>query len=449
MDQSLRPLIAALDAKGRLARVTRPIDPERDLAAVALKIHHARGNAAHFQTLEHAPGWQAAGQLLLDRAHWALGLGIGEAELLTTIRDRMRGMIRPNEAPRDLRSVGLDTLPIPRAGDRDSAAQFVAIAIAVDPVDGREVLGLTRHHVIGTDHVSVLNLCPALERVRRHCREAGETMRMALVNGADPALILAAALGTWRHADLALAGSLAGAPIRIARQDGIPVPVDAELVIAGQISGTETAVALEFCSPFGTYAETVSFPVLSVASVQHREEPIFHALHVGGPGDMAGALCLAAEALVADHIRNIEGGIDFLDIRCPPAAGGQVVIVKLRGRVEGQTKTALMGALSGPANWFKLAIAIDEDVDAGDLRDVFWSMASRTHAEKDVGMIDGMRAHPLDLASPLVDGGRVGTRWFFDSSMPPLTQGKRRDDFIRAIPKNLGTTDLTAFLPKL
>jgi hypothetical protein len=33
--------------------------------------------------------------------------------------------------------------------------------------------------------------------------------------------------------------------------------------------------------------------------------------------------------------------------------------------------------------------------------------------------------------------------------MPPLTQGKRRDDFIRAIPKNLGTTDLTAFLPKL
>ena len=244
------------------------------------------------------------------------------------------------------------------------------------------------------------------------------------------------------------ARSTACAPIRVARQDGIPVPIDAELAITGRIAGTETSVALEFCSPFGTYAQTLSFPVLSLASAHHREEPIFHALHVGGPGDMAGALCLAAELLVAEHIRNIEGGLDFLDIRCPPVAGGQVVIVKLRGRVEGQSKTALMGALSGPANWFKLAIAVDEDVDTGDLRDVFWSMASRTHAENDVRTIDGMRAHPLDLAARSVEDGRVGARWFVDSTMPPLTQGKRRDDFARAIPKNLSSTDLAAFLPE-
>ena len=102
---------------------------------------------------------------------------------------------------------------------------------------------------------------------------------------------------------------------------------------------------------------------------------MFPALHVGAPGDLAGTLALAAEALVAAHIRNIEGGIDVIDVRCPAAAAAMVV-VKLRGRVEGQAKTALMGALSGPANWFKLAIAVDEDVDAGDLRDVFWSVAS-------------------------------------------------------------------------
>ena len=40
------------------------------------------------------------------------------------------------------------------------------------------------------------------------------------------------------------------------------------------------------------------------------------------------------------------------------------------------------------------------------------------------------------------------TRWLIDSTMPPLTQPKRRDDFARAIPKNLAATDLEDYLPK-
>ncbi|MBI3516041.1 MAG: hypothetical protein HY060_18565, partial [Proteobacteria bacterium] len=98
-----------------------------------------------------------------------------------------------------------------------------------------------------------------------------------------------------------------------------------------------------------------------------------------------------------------------------------------------------------------LAIGVDEDVDAGDLRDVFRSAASRTHAAQGVGLIDGVRAHPNDLASPLdgdgTSGERVGTRWFIDSTMPPLTQPARRETFARATPRNLDTVALNDFLP--
>ncbi|MEJ0072160.1 MAG: hypothetical protein WDO24_29460 [Pseudomonadota bacterium] len=167
---------------------------------------------------------------------------------------------------------------------------------------------------------------------------------------------------------------------------------------------------------------------------------------------------LATELLVAAHIRNIEGGLDVLDVRCHAAAGGMVLVVKLRPRVEGQSKTALIGALSSPAPWPKLAIGVDEDVDAADLRDVFWSVASRTHAETDVALIDGVRMHPGDVASPLDappdgdgdddgNGERIGTRWFIDSTMPPLTQPERRLGFARAIPKSLRDIALADFLP--
>jgi 2,5-furandicarboxylate decarboxylase 1 len=451
-EQSIRTLIAALEAEGQLARVTRPIDPAQDMAAVALKAYRERDTAILF---DDARGMRAVAQILSGRAQWAAALGVAEAELLGFVQRALRHGVPPalsELAP--LLAPGpaaLDQLPIPQASTGDSAPQMVAVAISLDPATGRDCIGLTRHTLVAPQRLSVIDLCPALDRLRRRYRANGRPLPLALVIGADPALILAAATGTWRGAGLDLAGSLAGAPLRVMRDtaSGLAVPAEAELVIIGELGESETRVA-RLATPFGTHAGDTIHPIFEAKAMLARRDAVFHAMHVGVPGDLAGALCLAAEALVAEHIRNIEGGIDFIDIRCPAAAGAQVVVVKLKPRVEGQAKTALMGALSGPVNWLKLAIAVDEDVDPADLRDVFWSAASRTHAEKDVGMVDGLRAHPLDFAAPLAGFGadRLGTRWFIDSTMPPLTQGKRRDDFARAIPKNLAATDLARFLPK-
>lgn len=454
-EQSIRALIAALDASNRLARVARPVDPARELAAVALKAHRDRGQAVLFA---NAASWRAAAQLLADRAQWAVGLRVPATELLGAVERRLRTPIAPamvgagapvaarrHEAP----ELGLETLPIPRAADTDDAAQMVAVVIAVDPDTGQDCIGLTRHHVVAPGQLSVIGLCPALERLHQRYRRHGTKMPLALAVGGDPALYLAAALGTWRAADMALAGGLADAPIKLWREGALAVPAEAEWVAVGTLSPSETASPGRLVTSFGLSADAGAVPVFAAQTVLQRADPVFYAMHVGAPGDHTAALCLAAEALVAQHIRNIEGGIDVLDISCAAAAGGLVVVIKLRGRVEGQTKTALMGALSGPANGFKLAIAVDDDVDAADLRDVFWSVASRTHAEIDVGMIDGLRAHPDDAAAPEdANGARTATRWFVDSTMGPMTQPKRRADFARAIPKNLSATDLAAFLPK-
>jgi UbiD family decarboxylase len=436
-EQSIRPQLAALEAAGRLARVRRAVDPASDLAAVALKAKQQRGQGVLF---ENAGGMAAAAQILADREQWASALGVPAAGLLTHVTMSLGGGIAPvmvaDAAWRT--NAALAALPLPHAGADDDAAQTVAVAIAVDPDDGRACLGLTRLVRLDAGRLGIVDWCPTLERLRSR----NGALPMALVLGGDPALYLAAALGTWRDADLALAGALAGAPIRLALANGLALPAEVEIAIVGKISPGETAPALRLATTFGTAAASTP-AVFAVDAARRREDAIFPALHVGAPGDLAGTLALAAEALVAAHIRNIEGGIDVLDVRCPAAAAAMVV-VKLRGRMGGQAKTALMGALSGPVNWFKFAVAVDEDVDAGDLRDVFWSMASRTHAEHDVAMIDGMRAHRWDPAA--VDGTQ--TRWLVDSTMPPLTQLKRREDFARAVPKNLAATDLEHYLPK-
>jgi UbiD family decarboxylase len=321
-EQSIRPLVAALEERGRLARIARPVDPAQDMAAIALKAYRERGKAVLFAD---ARGARAAAQLLSDRAQWGLALGVPAAELLAFVQRASRQEVTPAEpsvAPSHARHApALDRLPIPRASAGDSAAQMAAVAIAVDPATGRASLGLTRLALVAPQRLGLVDWCPALERLRQRHGADGRAMPLALAIGADPALVLAAAMGTWREAGLGLAGSLGGAPMRLARDapSGLPIPAEAECVIVGEMPGEDVRIA-RLATPFGTYADDIACPVFAAKSLHARRDAIFHAMHVGVPGDLAGALCLAAEALVAEHIRNIEGGIDFIDIRCPPIA---------------------------------------------------------------------------------------------------------------------------------
>ncbi len=372
-----------------------------------------------------ADGWAPAPSPEETRAAWAKNLGVGEGDALSFVARAL------GTAPAETAATAVVTRQKIPPGFLP-AEEFTAVAVARDEAGTREILGLARLAPAGDGRWAMVELAPALERARR----GKDELALALIPNAAAPIALAAAIGARRAADFALAAQLAGAPLALARDDatGIAVPAGAS-VIFGVVPGRASVTLRDVATPFGTRASALECPVFAPHALSGGA---FQSRH-----DWRGAIVLAAEALVLRHIRNIEGGLDIIDVRCPVAGAGQIVVVKMRARVEGQGKTALMGALSGPVNGVKLAIAVDEDVDAGDLRDVFWSIASRTHAERDVAVIPGMRAHPLDFIS----AARGASRWLIDSTMPPLTQGKRREDFARAIPKNLAATELARFLP--
>ena len=459
--QSIRPLLRALDQAGGLQTIVQTVEPRKNLAALAWQTGRDRRSAVMFESVAGHLGWRVGSRLLGDRASWALAFGLPDSELLFALRERLTAPLPPVEvsaAPVNAvrasgASLDLGKLPAPLWGASDAGRRLLAVALARDPDSGRMLLSLTDHQMLARDRLSFGALAPAMRALCERMRAGGRALPVALVIGGHPALYLAAALAhALPGADLALAGGLLGAPLALATLDGIalPVPAQAELVIGGTIPPDDVCEAGPAGDWSGIYAAPRAAPVLHASCLLHRVDPICHAVQTGAPGsELAGMLGLATELVVAEHIRNIEGGLDLLDVRCHPAGGGRVLAVKLRPRVEGQSKTALIGALSSPAPWPKLAIGVDEDVDAADLRDVFWSAASRTHAEKDVGMIDGVRAPANDLSAPLDDvtGERVGTRWFIDSTMPPLTQPERRLGFARAIPKSLHDVALADFLP--
>ena len=148
---------------------------------------------------------------------------------------------------------------------------------------------------------------------------------------------------------------------------------------------------------------------------------------------------------------NVEGGIDLIDVRAVTAAGDMMLVLKLRPRQPGQAKTALMAALSGPYLHPKLAIAVDEEIDAGDLGQIAWSMTTRVHASEDVTMLPNTRVFGLDTISPLVPGmgpfSRLGTKWMIDATIPVELSEADRKNFMAAYPKNYDLVRLEDFLP--
>jgi UbiD family decarboxylase len=151
-----------------------------------------------------------------------------------------------------------------------------------------------------------------------------------------------------------------------------------------------------------------------------------------------------------EHLSKVEGGLDLLDIRCLGVSGLMAVVIKLRPRISGQAKTALLAALSSPYLHPKLAIAIDEDMDASDLNQVFWSLTTRVNAEQDVTKIDNTRIWSLDNASNIVPGMspmyRIGTKVAIDATKPWSSRIEDKTRFDRAMPTNFDAVDIEDFL---
>jgi len=112
----------------------------------------------------------------------------------------------------------------------------------------------------------------------------------------------------------------------------------------------------------------------------------------------------------------LEGAIrEPLSIYAPPASGGMFnVRFSLRPRYRGEARNALAAVLACPAD-IKQAFAVDDDIDVFSNEQTEWALATHFQAERDLLLMTGMRAFPLD---PSLDGTQLGSKVGFDLTMP-------------------------------
>ncbi len=465
-DQSFRGHVQNLEQQGELVRVDVETDPHENVSAIGWKTYDQFGKSTLFTNLKGFPGWRLASQVITDRKKWAIGLGVSEEDVISTLVERIKTPREPvmiddaKDAPvKEVILTGEDAdltkLPAMWTSEEDPGPYIASgMAVIKDPETGTRNMSYHRQQILGPDRSGFL-ICPrhALRTYQKY-QERNEPMPVAMVVGVHPAVLYAGGFTTRYGIDeLSLAGGLLEDPVRLVKCEtsDLEVPADAEMIIEGEILPDAMTDEGPFGEVTGGYAEEGSTEIFVVKAITHRKDPIFYGMHSGAPmTDPQSITGICVEAALYEHLSKVEGGLDLLDIRCLGVAGLMAVVIKLRPRIAGQAKTALLAALSSPYLHPKLAIAIDEDMDASDLNQVFWSLTTRVNAEQDVTKIDNTRIWSLDNASDIVPGMspmyRIGTKVAIDATKPWSSRIEDKTRFDRAMPTNYDAVDIEDFL---
>ena len=342
-------------------------------------------------------------------------------------------------------AVDLGALPILRATPRDAGA-YVTLGVvhAVDPVTGERALSVHRMVVLGPDRLTIW-MVPgrALGRLYANAVARGDRLPVSVNLGAPPAAVVASALSTAvlpaGTSKLAVAGALAGAPVRLAAAVTQPVPVlaDSELVLEGHLDGTvaDEAAAGPSMPEFLGYDGGVrhGLPVLTVTAVTSRRAPWYQAVIgpgreqsviLGLAGDLSAALTSADDVVADVHHAAAGGGMLLL-----------IIAVAKSSAADDARLTGIARRVFERHKFVKLVVFTDIDVDIRSTEDLLWAITTRANLGADCTTLAGFPPVPVDpshspewTAAHGVDGSTGRT--VIDATAPFAM----RDTVVRSFP---------------
>jgi 2,5-furandicarboxylate decarboxylase 1 len=154
-------------------------------------------------------------------------------------------------------------------------------------------------------------------------------------------------------------------------------------------------------------------PLVRIKAISMRKDAIYYNLHM--PWENTWLAAPTRYSAIRTALKT--AGVQVKDINV--TLGGcafwhAVISIK---KQPGEAKNALLAALS--VMDLKHVVVVDDDIDVNDPTEVEWAIATRVQGDKDVMIISGARAKPLDPSLPqgfgvVPTGAKVG----IDATIP-------------------------------
>ncbi len=304
--------------------------------------------------------------------------------------------------------VDLLKLPVPMSSIYDGGPMITAgVVLARDPEFGINA-GVYRFMVkeknlTGIDIVTPNNLRLFAQRAL----DANRPCPISISIGTHPFEIMGAGFRAPLGVDeMGIAGGIRGAPVELAPCETIDVPcvAGAEIVLEAEILPTG------WTWPEGRFGEFTRLmgglhwnPLVRIKAITHRSDAIYYSLHMPWENTWLGAPTRYTAIRAA--LKN--AGVQVRDINVTIAGCAMWHAVISVKKQAGEGKNALLAALS--VMDMKHVVVVDDDIDVFNAVDVEWAIATRVQGDRDVFVIPGARAKPLDPSLPVVPSGMVPT----------------------------------------
>ncbi len=411
MSENFRQFIERLRSERELIDIKQPVDI-RHIATLV-------DQSAHALLFHNVIGYDipVVSGIIRTQKRAAMGMGVENWSDIEALLER--GINKPLP-PRHLETaphkqviqrgdeVDLFKLPVPMSSIYDGGPMITAgVVIARDPEFGLNS-GMYRFmvkekNITGIDIVTPTNLRLFAQRAF----EAGRPCPISISIGTHPFEIMGSGFRAPLGVDeMGISGGIRGAPVDLVSCETIDMPciADAEIVLEGEILPTG------WVYPEGRFGEFTRLmgglhwnPQVRINAVTMRRDAVYYALHMPWENTW-----LAAPTRYNAIRRALKtAGVQVKDINV--TLGGcafwhAVVSIK---KQSGEGKNALLAALS--VMDLKHVVVVDDDIDVWNAMDVEWAIATRVQGDRDVMVIPGARAKPLDPSLAVMPPGVVPT----------------------------------------
>ena len=472
--------LARLEAQGLLWRIDRPINKDTELHPLmrwqfqgGLKEDERR--AFLFTNVVDASGRKydtpvAIGALAASARIYAVGMGCAVEEIGDAWMRAIANPIAPvrvGSAPCQdvvikgdaLRAPngGLKALPVPISTPGYDAAPYLTatLCITADPETGIRNMGTYRAQLKATDRLGVRMAAriggAGGYRHWQKYRKLKKPMPIAIVIGCAPVAMFTGPQKLPIDLDeMAVAGGLAGAPIRVVKAATVDldVPADAEIVVEGLIDPEQ----LEPEGPFGESHGHIALEdfnlSMQVTAVTRKRAPVFASiLSEVTPSESSVMKRVAYEPRYLAHLRDTLAikGVRQVVMHEPLSNLRKVVFVQFApGVLRTEIWRALQGAAILQADIGKYVIAVSEDIDPHNTDAVFWSLAYRADPIQDVQIVPYRAAGHGPKSGPRGEESTMLIDATLKDTAPPLALPKREFmEHARKIWDELGLPPLT------
>ena len=356
-----------------------------------------------FSEIIESPGQRAVTNIL-TRHRLCEAFNVEPGELIDILSWAMENpsdtvLLEADSAPvleNRMEHTDISVLPIPWHY-REDGGRYQSSSIIIAQYGGQRNTSFHRQLLKGPDRTTVRLVPRHLRTMADQAFENNEDVPIAVVNGPDPLVLLAAAMSFNEPIDelrvaSALHERLYGAKLGLVElPNGVQVPAESEYAMEARIT-TKLDDEGPYVDITGTVDDIRQEPVIEYDSIHHRNEPIFHALIPAGVEHMtlmgmprAPTIKTAvSEVVTCTDVYLTDGGSGWLSS-----------VVQIIPENSGDSMRAIQAALDGHKS-MKQVIVVDTDIDVTNSTRVEWALMTRWQPDKDTLILSDQKGSSLD-----------------------------------------------------